>query len=76
MYVCPSEIMYACFRLCSLSYGHELLETKQAQNLKGFARIRTTEEVVKELGQATAVPRTPQGPGGKTALLVIDVQVR
>lgn len=73
MYVCQSEIMYALvFRHYSLMDTYPL---EQPQNLKGFARIRTTEEVVEEVGQAAAAPRTPQGPGGKTALLVIDVQV-
>lgn len=51
-------------------------EARAAYNLKGFARIRTTEEILAELDAPVPVPAPAAlAPGGKTALLVIDVQV-
>lgn len=55
-------------------------EARAQYNLKGFARIRTTDQILSEVAAAQPSSSSSAGPGapraGKTALLVIDVQVR
>lgn len=53
------------------------VHTQTRQNLKGFARIRTVSEILGEaaIEQAPSSIPPPSSRAGKTALLVIDVQV-